>query len=539
MAKDRYIAALLFLFALSVFLLSYSGLLHSDDEMSMVAVTESLVKRGNFAIDQIAWNQDQSGGIGRYGTDGHLYSKYGWAQSLMASPLYILAMLVPLFGLVQTTMLFNAIITALTAAFLFLLTRQLGFGKGTGVLMVLLFSFTTLAWVYAKYFFSEPLTALLFVVAFYVMRAGREEITHRQALIAGILLGLSVATKSASALFLIFYYLLPVSTWLRQSRSENIPISRLLTRLVMLSIPIAVFALSVGMYNFARFGSPLDAGYNADETFNGDIIIGVYGLLFTPGKSLFLYSPILLVFFLGYPAFFRRYRTQALFILAIIVTTILLYAKWHAWHGGWGWGPRFLVPVIPFLLIGALPFLEDLLRTRSPILIIPFTLLTIASFLVTLLGVGVDFNLYLLDVMKQHPEFRAGAMFFTIMDGPRSPIPGQISYLFSGNIDFVWAHLAGGTLELNPLLLSLNLAFAALTGGFLFFTLKKNGGNNPDSSTKMPRYFRNLAVLSITTASIMIFSLSSPILTAESPAAIVGCVKLCLTFQTMQPRRTP
>lgn len=36
---------------------------------------------------------------------------------------------------------------------------------------------------------------------------------------------------------------------------------------------------------------------------------------------------------------------------------LLCYGAWWAWHGGWSWGPRFLVPLIPLscLPIGLLP----------------------------------------------------------------------------------------------------------------------------------------------------------------------------------------
>lgn len=514
MARQRDVSLLLFLFTLSVFLLSYSGLLHSDDEMSMVAVTESIVKRGNFAIDQIAWNQDQAGGIGRYGLDGHLYSKYGWAQSVLAIPLYALAMLIPIFGLVQTTMLFNSLVTALTSALLYLLAQRLGFSRASGILLSLVFSFTTLAWVYAKYFFSEPLTALLLVAAFYFLIGKDEETRNRDFLFAGILLGLSVATKSANLVLLPFYYLLPFVSWWRTRPVKNTPLSHVLIRLLAMSIPIAVFGATVGAYNFVRFGSPFDAGYNPDETFNGDLFVGVYGLLFSPGKSLFLYSPILFVFFLGFPAFIRRNIGQALVILAIILTTILLYGKWHAWHGGWGWGPRFLVPIIPFLLIGALPFLDDMLRRRSPILYVPFTLVTVVSFLLTLLGVSVDFNLYLLDVMRQHSEFRAGAMFFTIMDAAASPIPGQIKYLLSGNLDFIWAHIANGVMEFNPSLLAFSTALIPVSFGFLIRELATPVSGKPDSLAISEKYERlshfsiNRALMLLSIVLLTVFSVS-------------------------------
>ena len=98
----------------AVYTLTYSGVFHSDDEMSVAAAAESLVKRGSLAIDQLRWNQDLSAGIGKYGLDGHLYSKYGWGASLALAPLYLAARALPSLGNAQAANLLNIFVTALT-----------------------------------------------------------------------------------------------------------------------------------------------------------------------------------------------------------------------------------------------------------------------------------------------------------------------------------------------------------------------------------------------------------------------------------------
>jgi len=110
-----------FLFA--IYLLSYRGGFHSVDEVSMFAVTESLVKFGKFNTDQIAWTQwttSQREAQGFFGVDGHVYSKKGLAMSLVMAPLYWLGLVIPGLGMLQTASLVNAILTATTGALLFL-----------------------------------------------------------------------------------------------------------------------------------------------------------------------------------------------------------------------------------------------------------------------------------------------------------------------------------------------------------------------------------------------------------------------------------
>lgn len=49
------IVASLFTVFSAIYLLTYSGNFHSTDEMAMFAVTENIVKHGQFNSDQIRW----------------------------------------------------------------------------------------------------------------------------------------------------------------------------------------------------------------------------------------------------------------------------------------------------------------------------------------------------------------------------------------------------------------------------------------------------------------------------------------------------
>ena len=55
--RDVALAVSVGLFLFAVYLLCYRGGFHSIDEVSMFAVTESLVKFGRPNTDQIAWTQ--------------------------------------------------------------------------------------------------------------------------------------------------------------------------------------------------------------------------------------------------------------------------------------------------------------------------------------------------------------------------------------------------------------------------------------------------------------------------------------------------
>jgi hypothetical protein len=74
---------------LSVYLLTFSGIYHSSDEMSMLAATDSLARRGEWDIELLRWMGEQQGS---FGVDGHLYSRKGIGTTLAAWPIYWLAL---------------------------------------------------------------------------------------------------------------------------------------------------------------------------------------------------------------------------------------------------------------------------------------------------------------------------------------------------------------------------------------------------------------------------------------------------------------
>jgi hypothetical protein len=150
----------LFLFLVAVYLLSYSGAFHAIDEVSVAAMTESLVKHGRVSTDQIWWSQEWAPSQGRIGPDGHLYSKKGIGSALLGAPFYWLALQLPALGAVRAMMLANALVTALTGWLVYRCILRLGYRPLVAVLTALGFGLGTMAWPYAKYFFSEPLTAL-------------------------------------------------------------------------------------------------------------------------------------------------------------------------------------------------------------------------------------------------------------------------------------------------------------------------------------------------------------------------------------------
>jgi hypothetical protein len=128
---------------------------------------------------------------------------------------------------------------------------------------------------------------------------------------------------------------------------------------ILRSIGHFAFGLIPGLallawYNIARFGTPLASGYATEQgQFTTPLAVGLYGLLLSPGKSVLLFAPPLILALPGARALWRRGRADLVLLCAgLFLSHLLLYALWDVWQGGGVWGPRFLLPVVA---VGMLP----------------------------------------------------------------------------------------------------------------------------------------------------------------------------------------
>ncbi|NOZ06179.1 MAG: hypothetical protein GXP41_07505 [Chloroflexi bacterium] len=429
-ASPLLIAGAIFLFLASIYLLTYSGEFHAIDEVSMFAVTENLVKHGTFNANQMLWASGWLPAQNRIGPDGNYYSKKGIGQSLAASPLYWAGLhLPPAVGLVQITMLTNVLVTALTGALLFLLLLELGFSLRTGVAGAMIFGLGTTAWPYTKTFFNEPLTALCLLASFYLLvRARRKPSSAKRGALSGLLFGLAVSSRVAN-LALAPGFIAYIVFIEHQNRKPGSRTYRQVAGFVLALLPVL---LLLGEYNFVRFGSPFDNGYASPEGFTAFLPTSLYGFLFSPGKSIFVYSPVLLLSLFGLPLFWRRFRAETLLIGWIAATYLCVYGLWFMWWGGWSWGPRFLVPLIPFLML-PLAGLVDTISWRSRLTQLSVALLVLASVGVQLAGVLVDFNQYLADLLARGVPAEE-----TIFHIRYWPVLGHLALARRGVLDMAW-----------------------------------------------------------------------------------------------------
>lgn len=338
--KDRAIAIFLGLLFLSFYVLTAQGSIQSLDGTIMYELTESIVEKGSVAIDNLA---------GVRGIDGRLYSKYGLGQSLAAVPFYLLgkylAKLLPLpFAEAYTKKFFvsmlNPVITALTCMLLYAFGIKLGYSRKLAILIAFIFGLGTMAWPYSQSFYSEPLTGLLLLATFYVLM--KENLKTKELLLAGVLFSGAIFTRAGS---LVAFLAIVVYLALTSKKLHEVGL-----RVLLFSVPLFGVLAVIFFYNFYRFGNPLQAGYQS-EAFTTPLAKGIYGLTLSPGRGIFWYNPLLILSLLGFSQLYRVHKEKALTFLVFILLHLLFYSKWGGWDGGWVWGPRFMLVIVPYLVI--------------------------------------------------------------------------------------------------------------------------------------------------------------------------------------------
>jgi hypothetical protein len=330
---DRRIGVLIFFGCLAAYLAVTNGMFSAYDAQSMFAVTKNLVDHGSF----------KTTGLDDPFHASTPYSPYGIGISILAIPPYVLSKLVGHMMLLVS--MINPIMTALASVVVYRIARALRWSPGHGVIAAIGFGLCTMAVQSTTELFSEPGVTLCVVALVYgVIRLGQG--SKNAALLIGLSAACAVQFRSDS-LFTVWVGLLAVPLF--------VPWSRLWTRRTILAagVPMALSIVALVSYNELRYHKLFVSAYGPGGGFTTPLLAGLHGDLFDPGKSIFLFNPLVILGLFGLGFLFFRERPTAVLFLLLIVPRTLFFSKWSSWGGGWCWGPRFLYPTVPLLILAA------------------------------------------------------------------------------------------------------------------------------------------------------------------------------------------
>jgi len=338
-----------------------------DNTASRFFIVSAIVDFGSFSIDPYHhWTNDKSFFGGRY------YSNKAIGAPLLGVPVYwttrqffsrylfppLTAIEKYLIRIVTTTLPF-----AILGVVLFRTAGLWGAGPKRAVWVVLAYSFGSITLIHATLFSGHQTAAsFAFFSFFLIMR-----MNHRKDLptptsfrysISPFLAGMFAGVAALADYTAIFIALV---------LSAYVIFSRMPRRFkVIFLIGGGICVLVLAGYNWACFGHPLSFSYDhlTFEKFKAGSAKGVFGIstpnpkallaiLMSPSRGLLFIMPVFLFSITGFIAMWRRriFRSEALVLSVIVFGYIMINSGFYGWHGGWTFGPRYLVPMLPFLAI--------------------------------------------------------------------------------------------------------------------------------------------------------------------------------------------
>ncbi len=346
------------------------------DEFEVYFQAEHLVDAGDISVPQtldIRVRGDQPIFFGRTGLDGRPYAPYGPLAAILALPQHLVARAVaslagvrrsPLPGglawvlLVSgLTMTASATAAALAVAGFHHAALIIGTPPRTALTLALLLGGATILWPYGTTFYSEAWQAAAFVWAAALLLDARRR-TSRAAVnvvAAAALICVAGLTKVTSLVFAPGFVIAAL-------RDRSLPWRTRIQVAAALSTGIAAAAAIQIGWNLHRFGQPFEFGYSWLESIPelpprlfllAELPRGLQILLLSPGKSIFLWAPALLLSLAGARRFARMEPAIAAGVGFSGVVGLLFFAAYLFPEGGYANGPRHLVPIVPLLLLPA------------------------------------------------------------------------------------------------------------------------------------------------------------------------------------------
>lgn len=360
------------------------GHFFSTDEVSVYHQTRSLWERGDLSVEPILNTVP--------GRGGHAYAPYGVGQSILALPLYglgkgVKALLTrvdasswtqtlagPRIGRDSAALwggeveiffvnLLGALAGAALVTVFLLFNIRLGVSPRYALISAVFLGLATHVAGFSTTFFQHSCESLFLLSSFYFLFSYSQTGSSRTLRSAGICAAgmILVRVPAAVVLPVLSLYL----AWIAWCRLPTAGLREKLwavcNECLPFVTPVAAGIFLAALVNYSKFGEfSVSGSYAKLVGFDTPVLVGLHGFLLSPGRSVFLFTPLLLLMPMYFGAFARHYRAEASAIAGMGVTYLLFYANAYLWHGGWCFGPRYLLAAVPLFLLPLGPRLASL-----------------------------------------------------------------------------------------------------------------------------------------------------------------------------------
>ena len=274
----------------------------------------------------------------------------------------------------------SSLLTAAAALAVFRIAREFNGNESLAwpLASASLYAFGTTAFAYSGFAYHDTLAAGYLVIAFYLTLLLARRKVRRESLVAaaaGALLGLTITTSMLPFFMacVVGLYLITLRPW----------------KLMLAAIVGGVLGVAPLLwYNAISFGNPLLNSYTAGGYPESALHFNLHNSIEKVGlyaSEITLYDPLVWLGLLGLLFFPRALRREVLVILTLFAVHAFQVLNIES-HGGCHYGPRFLLPVLPYAVIGVVGFhyLRSSMMRRAMALVV--VLFGAASIMINLVG---------------------------------------------------------------------------------------------------------------------------------------------------------
>ena len=275
---------------------------------------------------------------------------------------------------------YGPIFSALSTGVFFLLARSFGFAIKTSIIITVLLGLSTFLWAYSQTSLNAVPFTFFILLGLLLYKKYQMCGSYRFLTMCGISFGLAFLTRNDAILFII-----PIFVFLLIGiAKKNYRVKSFFSFVIPVSMSYVIYKI----LEFVRFGPRTDPdtalvapAQIANAAFSNPYFLQIFGILFSPGAGIFVYNPVLLLSFIGFYDFYKKNKSDCLLIIILSLIMILIFSSSNYWHGFNGWGPRYLVPILPLLL---LPIAASIEKRKSLFFKISLISLGVIGFLINI-----------------------------------------------------------------------------------------------------------------------------------------------------------
>ena len=322
-------------------LCSHGMIMHSLTQVPFVLINHHF----NFITDDLIWTMD----------DFDDFHYVHWRNSLDNDFTFMEFFYAPFF-------------TSLSLVVFFLISKTYCFSVKTSLVLVFLFGLSTIVWAYSQTSLNSVPFIFFILTGFFYYRKFQNTKSTFNLILSSIFFGIAFLTRNDAILFIgtLFVFLLIILI------KKNMKL-----KVIAFSIPVSFSYLIYRFIQAVRIGDGSTQTAANEYVLKGtqsdvpDLLISAlvipkllyssllvhpvhlhaFGLLFSPGAGLFIFSPILILCFVGFFDFYKKYKFDFFLIISFVTIFVAFYSMNVYWHGFNGWATRYLLPTIPFLLL--------------------------------------------------------------------------------------------------------------------------------------------------------------------------------------------